>query len=197
MRYFPIQIDTKNKKLLVIGGGKIAERKLRSFLRSEVDITVMSEGLTLGIIELEKEGRIKVIREKAQETLQLDDVDFLIIATDDKELNTKLCTKAKSANILVLDASHGDDSSFHMSRIIHKNKAVVTVATEGDVPALSEILAENIASVVEQMDAEKIELISKIRKKLVLQENKNIKEITKSLYFKPVNEIEYFLNSLE
>lgn len=197
MRYFPIQIDTKNKKLLVIGGGKIAERKLRSFLRSEVDITVMSEGLTLGIIELEKEGRIKVIREKAQETLQLDDVDFLIIATDDKELNTKLCTKAKSANILVLDASHGDDSSFHMSRIIHKNKAVVTVATEGDVPALSEILAENIASVVEQMDAEKIELISKIRKKLVLKENKNIKEITKSLYFKPVNEIEYFLNSLE
>lgn len=197
MRYFPIQIDTKNKKLLVIGGGEIAERKLRSFLRSEVDITVMSEGLTLGIIELEKEGRIKVIREKAQETLQLDDVDFLIIATDDKELNTKLCTKAKSANILVLDASHGDDSSFHMSRIIHKNKAVVTVATEGDVPALSEILAENIASVVEQMDAEKIELISKIRKKLVLQENKNIKEITKSLYFKPVNEIEYFLNSLE
>lgn len=197
MRYFPIQIDTKNKKLLVIGGGKIAERKLKSFLGSEVDITVMSEGLTLGIIELEKEGRIKVIREKAQETLQLDDVDFLIIATDDKDLNTKLCTKAKSANILVLDASHGDDSSFHMSRIIHKNKAVITIATEGDVPALSEILAENIASVVEQMDAEKIELISKIRKKLVLQENKNIKEITKSLYFKPVNEIEYFLNSLE
>lgn len=197
MRYFPIQIDTKNKKLLVIGGGKIAERKLKSFLGSEVDITVMSEGLTLGIIELEKEGRIKIIREKAQETLQLDDVDFLIIATDDKDLNTKLCTKAKSANILVLDASHGDDSSFHMSRIIHKNKAVVTIATEGDVPALSEILAENIASVVEQMDAEKIELISKIRKKLVLQENKNIKEITKSLYFKPVNEIEYFLNSLE
>lgn len=197
MRYFPIQIDTKNKKLLVIGGGKIAERKLKSFLGSEVDITVMSEGLTLGIIELEKEGKIKVIREKAQETLQLDDVDFLIIATDDKDLNTKLCTKAKSANILVLDASHGDDSSFHMSRIIHKNKAVITIATEGDVPALSEILAENIASVVEQMDAEKIELISKIRKKLVLQENKNIKEITKSLYFKPVNEIEYFLNSLE
>ena len=46
---FPVFVDTADKKAVVIGGGKIAQRRIETLLKFDIDITVVSPDITEGI----------------------------------------------------------------------------------------------------------------------------------------------------
>ena len=59
--YTPIYVNTSNKSILVIGGGRVAERKVRALLQTEARITVISPLLTPALEQLHQESRIEWI----------------------------------------------------------------------------------------------------------------------------------------
>ena len=85
--FFPVCIDIENKKCLVIGGGKIAYKKIKTLSRYNSDITVIAEEI--------KEEKIREIgnidiREKRFSDENLREYMLVVAATDDKELNEEI-----------------------------------------------------------------------------------------------------------
>ena len=61
MALFPIFLKLEGRKILIVGGGKIAEDKIGSVLRTAADLTVVSPQITDGIREWARLGRLKYI----------------------------------------------------------------------------------------------------------------------------------------
>ena len=67
MRYYPIFLDVRGRRAVVVGGGKVAERKVRKLLRAGAVVRVISPELTPGLDRLAGANRIRVTRRQYQE----------------------------------------------------------------------------------------------------------------------------------
>lgn len=85
--FFPLFVNVKNKKILIIGAGKIAYRKAETLLKYGADILVITK-------EIREEGfkNLKNINIKIGEFSEnlLKNAFMVICATDNKELNEKI-----------------------------------------------------------------------------------------------------------
>lgn len=146
MRYLPVCVDTKNRKLLVLGGGKVAYRKVSSLIASQFEIQVQSADFDERLIALSKEHpeRIELHQSYIEpESLDLD-CDYLIIATDDRELNDQIESYAKEEKLQYLRADVKSDSTFIMNKVIEVNGMVISISTGGKNPALTKIIAADL-----------------------------------------------------
>ena len=57
-RYFPLFVDLEQKKIVVVGAGRIAERRIQTLLSFEAQITVIAPEASVKIRKLAKEGRL-------------------------------------------------------------------------------------------------------------------------------------------
>ena len=64
MVYYPINLDLNGKKVVVVGGGKVAERKITGLIEAMAVVTVISPKLTLELTEYAKEGKVYKQREE-------------------------------------------------------------------------------------------------------------------------------------
>ena len=74
--YYPIFLNVKAKKVIVIGGGLIALRKVKDLLKHSADVTVISPDICRGIADLLEQGKIQVLKRK----YQAGDLDGLYLA---------------------------------------------------------------------------------------------------------------------
>ena len=89
MAYFPMFVQLKKKKCLVIGGGKIALRKIEVLKDFEADVTVIAPEMILQIRQMNDICRIfRSFMDK-----DFDEADLVVAATDDKEINHKISHK--------------------------------------------------------------------------------------------------------
>jgi len=129
-QYFPILIDLEKKDILVVGGGKIAYRKIKTLL----DYRAAIEVITPEIIE----NKIKLLFEEGKISLRLrkfEDRDienrFLVIAaTDDKELNKKIYELGDSKNILVNNITTKEDLNTRFCAIHRGEDFQVAISTD-------------------------------------------------------------------
>ena len=90
-KFFPVSIDLNNKNILVIGAGKIALRKVKTLLDYNCNITVITKEVSEEeFLELEKENKIKILKNQEFEEKFLEDTFLVVSATDNKELNDKI-----------------------------------------------------------------------------------------------------------
>jgi len=92
--HFPLFISSRGKKVLVVGGGKIATRRILTLTNFEFEITVVAPNITNEIQQLADDGLVTHIqREFRNEDL---DGKFLVVAaTDKREINKYIGEKAK------------------------------------------------------------------------------------------------------
>ena len=89
MPYFPVFVDLKDKEVVVVGGGKVAERKIEKLLIFEPRIRVISPKITKGIRDLHNQGKIELTLRK----VRLADIKrafMVIVAVDDIKLQKRL-----------------------------------------------------------------------------------------------------------
>jgi len=132
-KYFPICIDLFNKDILIVGGGKIAYRKIKNLLNYGARIEVITP-------EIKEEKIFKLIEEKkinlTLRKFKDNDIEnrFLVIgATGDKELNKKIYILGDSKNILVNNITTKEDLNVRFCAIHRGNDFHVAISTdEGD-----------------------------------------------------------------
>ncbi len=134
MPYYPIFLDVKNKKCLVIGGGTVALRKVDMLLDCEAKVTVISPHLCDG---LEKLGeKVKVARHKYRS----DDIEgaFLIVAaTDDPATNERIARDAEERGILINVVDVPALSNFIVPSYLRRGDLTIAVSTGGKSPAMA------------------------------------------------------------
>jgi precorrin-2 dehydrogenase / sirohydrochlorin ferrochelatase len=132
---YPIFLKIENKPCLVVGGGKVATRKILDLVDERARVTVVALEATREISDLARKGAISLeIRGfRKGETKGY----FLVIAaTDDHELNRLISEEAGSA-ILFNSVDEPDLCNFFAGAVIKRGKLRVAVSTSGAFPPIT------------------------------------------------------------
>jgi len=136
MRYFPICLDLAAKPCLVIGGGRVAERKAGSLCRYGATVTVLSPECTATIEEWAAGGRLTLCR-RAYRPGDLDGYLLVVAATDDPAVQAAVHEEAAAKNILLNVADVPARCSFILPAVVQREDFQITVSTGGNSPALA------------------------------------------------------------
>jgi precorrin-2 dehydrogenase/sirohydrochlorin ferrochelatase len=155
MPYFPAFLNIENKEVVVIGGGKVAERKIEKLLLFKPRIKVIAPKTTPLIESLGKEGKLSIVRRR----FMLKDIKkafLVIVAVDNINLQKRVYMYCKKRNILCNAVDSPDFCTFIFPALVVRGDVVIGISTSGKVPALSRSLREYIQKVLPE-DLEKIE----------------------------------------
>jgi len=147
MEYLPIFIDLKQQPCLVVGGGRIALRKLQNLLHAGALVRLISPALVPDLAARVQDPRISW-HERRFEDRDLDGVRLAIAATNDPDVNRRIAEQAKVAGIPVNVADQAKDCTFIMPSIIDRSPVVVAVSTGSASPVLARMIRARLESLV-------------------------------------------------
>jgi len=162
MRYCPLYLDLRGRRCVVIGGGPIAERKVRLLLEAGADVTVISPQLTSGLEELAQQGRITHIA-RAYRPGDLADAFLVISATDDQAVNHRVWREATERAVLVNVADDPSRCDFILPATVRRGDLTIAISTGGKAPALAVRLRQWLERSLGQEYARFLELASPLR----------------------------------
>ncbi|MEE8529954.1 MAG: bifunctional precorrin-2 dehydrogenase/sirohydrochlorin ferrochelatase, partial [Nitrosomonadaceae bacterium] len=147
MDFLPILISIKNRNCLVIGGGKVAARKVALLLRAGARITVIAPELDIELHEQLCQGII-VHRAESFTPAHLDDATLVFAATNDRLVNQQISEAAGKLRIPINVADNPDLCSFIMPSIIDRSPILVAVSSSGKSPVLARILRAHLETMI-------------------------------------------------
>ena len=167
-----IDLNLQDKKIIIIGGGNEAQKRINSTLKQGCDITVISDTVNSQINKLIKDKKIKLIKQKITDTKFISKLkpDMIITTTNDKKINQKIINDAKRKKIIAYSSDNPEDSDFSNPSIIDfENIVQIAIFTGGKSPIMSKkikdrsekifkkiITNEDIAQIKIQKTARKI-----------------------------------------
>ena len=135
-----IDLNLQDKKIIIIGGGKEAQKRINSTLKQGCDITVISDTVNSQINKLIKAEKIKLIKQKITDTKFISKLkpDMIITTTNDKKINQKIINDAKKEKIIAYSSDNPEDSDFSNPSIIDfENIVQIAIFTGGKSPIMS------------------------------------------------------------
>ncbi len=141
--YYPAFIDLENKKTVVVGGGKVAERKILGLLDTGAKVTVVSPGITKRIEREKQKGRLRhICRGYGKNDLKK---AFLVIAaTDDRDVNERV---SRDAPCLVNVVDVPKLCNFIVPSTMQRGPLKIAVSTGGVSPALARSLRKELEKI--------------------------------------------------
>jgi precorrin-2 dehydrogenase/sirohydrochlorin ferrochelatase len=100
MGYYPIFVEMRGRKVLLVGGGHVALEKIGKLVESEADVTVVAPELTPEVRAFIDAGSAR-LEERAFRAGDTEGFDLVMIATDDGTINRQVADEARSRGIWV------------------------------------------------------------------------------------------------
>ena len=135
-----VDLNLHAKTVIVIGGGNEAQKRINSLLNQCCKIIVISDSVNLQINNLVKTKKIKLIKQRIQDTKFISKLkpNMIITTTDDKILNQKIINSAKKNKIIAYSSDNSEDSDFSNPSIINfENVIQIAIFTGNRSPAMS------------------------------------------------------------
>jgi len=170
MRYYPVSLDIKNRKCLVVGGGGVGTRKVMTLLDCGAKVTVVSPDVRENLLELSDSGLIILEKRPYRET-DLAGMFLVIGTTDDEELNRQISIDAEKLNVLCNIADRPKVCNFILPSIVNRGDLTISISTSGKSPALAKRLRIELEEQFGNEYAELLRLMGAIRKKLLSQKH--------------------------
>jgi precorrin-2 dehydrogenase/sirohydrochlorin ferrochelatase len=177
MPYYPVLLDLKGQKILVVGGGKVAERKIKNLLVYGCRIHITSTHFTGELQRLIAENKIENIPCESLAT-HMDDAFMVIAATDNPKANTEVSLQAKKRGILVNAVDQPRDCNFIMPSITRQGDLQIAISTAGKSPALAKKIRKDMDKMFGPEYGSLVELLGLIRAKLLSAEHVSSKNKT-------------------
>lgn len=143
MNYYPIFLDLSGKKALVIGGGRVAQRKVETLLDYGASVRIVSKELTPRLRSLADEKRIQYSGPELNED-QFEGIMLVVSATDDVNLNHEVSRRAQGKGLLVNVVDQPEECNFILPSILRRGDLQVAVSTSGKSPALAKKIREEL-----------------------------------------------------
>lgn len=145
MAYFPFFVEIEGKKCLIAGGGTVAFRKALALMNYGPDLVVVAPKVISGLEQLTKKSGGKLTWKCREfEESDLEDVDFVIAATSDEEVNRQISTGCRKRGIPVNVADMQEECSFIFPALIQEGDITVGISTGGNSPVLARYLKKKI-----------------------------------------------------
>ena len=164
MAYFPMFVQLKKKKCLVIGGGKIALRKIEVLKDFEADITdVYSTMYTEMITQIRQIDQICRIFRTFMEK-DFNEADFVIAATDDQKINHEISQICRRKKIPVNAVDQKEDCSFIFPSYVKEGEVVAAFSSGGQSPLITQYLKEKIKPDLNKELGQLAQILGSLRK---------------------------------
>ncbi|MFQ5675923.1 MAG: bifunctional precorrin-2 dehydrogenase/sirohydrochlorin ferrochelatase [bacterium] len=166
IRYFPVFLDLRNRKVLLVGNGPETEKKLLQVLESGARIYVVCPQPLPVIVDLAEQGKI-AFRQGEFKKADLNGVWLVIGTSQDQELNERIAEAAKKRRIFhnIVDVTHLCD--FIVPAIVSRGDIKIAISTSGKSPALAQRLKSEIAALVGPEYGELANLLGESRRKIL------------------------------
>ncbi|MGN0696659.1 MAG: bifunctional precorrin-2 dehydrogenase/sirohydrochlorin ferrochelatase [Oscillospiraceae bacterium] len=149
MGYFPFFADINNMRTAVIGGGKVAFRKVRILAEYGADITVTAPEVCDEIYELSERCGGITINVKPFSEMDIEGVSAVISATSDNEVNRHIYELCVKKNIPVNTVDDPEKCTFIFPALISKDNISVGISSSGTAPAFSAYLRRRIEELID------------------------------------------------
>jgi len=141
---YPANLVLEGRRVLVVGAGAVAARKVDGLLACGADVVVVAPAVGPAIRALAESGRVW-LQERAYRTDDLDGVWLAVTATDDVQVNQAVFSDGEARRIWVNAADDPASCSFTLPSVVRQGPIMVTVATGGHSPALATWLSRHVA----------------------------------------------------
>ena len=195
MAYFPMFVDLSEKPCLIVGGGKVACRKVKVMLDFGAKVRVVAKEISQELRDLERtladsEGpKPMEIKRKSFEEKDCDGMGLVIAATDDKALNHEIARYCKMQGIMVNAVDQKEDCSFIFPSYVKEGNLIAAFSSGGNSPVLTQYLKEKEAEILTPFLGDLNEAMGRLRQKVISEydeENKR-KEVLKEILYKAID----------
>src|SRR5215470_44644 len=137
MSLYPIFLKLEGRKVLIVGGGNIAEQKIEGVLRSATDVTVVAPKLTDRIRSWVQQGLLKHVADDYRAGMAQG--CFLVIAcTDSEAVNRAIYVEASHAGAIANAVDDPDYCHFYAPAVVSRGDFQIAISTGGASPALAQ-----------------------------------------------------------
>ena len=158
--HFPMFIESAGKKVLIIGGGAVAERRVLTLKEFGFEITVISEDLTETLRSLSEEGVFRYQKGKCAAGAEIEKIsggpaDLLLACTDDREVNRWIGAYGRKKNIPVNVCDAREESTFWFPAIALNEELTMGLVGDGTSHGTVRKAAAALREVIEERSYEK------------------------------------------
>lgn len=169
MKKYNIALDLTERNVLVVGGGKIAERKIQELLNTGANITVISPTITPALQDLYTQNKLSYLARQYQAQDALD--YFLVFATtNNSEVNQLVSEDAKLFGGLVNICDAPLQNDFNVPGVVRCGEEITfSVSTNGLSPALTKLIAQDLSEQYGENFAAFVKFLAQLRQKIKVQ----------------------------
>jgi siroheme synthase-like protein len=160
--FFPIYLNLTGKRVVVIGGGDVAERKVSSLMSTGAVVTVVSPDLTPELSTRVQSGVIEW-KKRSYQHGDCSDAAMVFSATNDPETSRAVWDETTNAGILLNTADQPGLCDFIMPAVIRRGDLAIAISTGGGSPALAATLREKLSEIIGPEYEVLLELLSSVR----------------------------------
>jgi len=140
---YPILTDLKERKVVAVGGGNVAQRKVQSLLECQAQVTVISPEVTKPLQELARAGDIRLLQRPYQGG-DLEGAWLVIAATGDEKVNRQVFREANEKHIFCNVVDVPELCSFQVPAVVNRGDLQIAVSTGGASPALAKQIRKEL-----------------------------------------------------
>jgi len=182
---YPIFLKAKSLNVLIIGGGYVAEEKLRFLLKSSPDacVTLVSPMFREGTVSLAKKAKADLIKSKYKKKF-LKGKHIVVATTNRPKVNMKVYKHCRAKSILVNVADNPPLCDFYMGGIVTKGNVKLAISTNGKSPTTAKRLRQFFEDVIPENVDDLVKNLNEYRKTIKGDFEKKVEtlnEFTKGL----------------
>ncbi len=166
MRYYPVFLDLQDIPCLVIGGGQVGERKVKTLQSCGAEVYLISRELTPYLDEEVRQERI-ILLAPVYETRYLKDKFLIIGATDDLELNKRIGREARGRGMLCNIVDDPPECNFILPSLVCRGDLTIAVSTSGASPALAKKIRRTLEGEFPESYGGYLDLLGHIRSQVL------------------------------
>jgi precorrin-2 dehydrogenase / sirohydrochlorin ferrochelatase len=165
MSYYPIFLELRGRRCIVIGGGAVAERKVAGLLAAGAEITVVSPEISEGLRLLFTQRSIKYLA-RGYENGDLAGYALAFVATDDGTITSAVFSEALKRGVWINCADVPSYCDFILPAVIRRGELAVAISSGGASPAATRAIREELESYLTEELAQLVQTASEVRSNL-------------------------------
>jgi precorrin-2 dehydrogenase / sirohydrochlorin ferrochelatase len=189
---YPIMLDMTNKLCVVIGGGKIAYRKVIPLLEAGANIHIVSPEICDEINKLWTDQKVKVFLKKVEKA-DYEQAFMIIAATNSKEINEQIYENTAENQLVNIISDH-ELGNFHIPASAVRGRLVISVSTGGASPILAKKIRNELLDQFDESYEDYLDFLWEARKKI---KNSSLSRTEKSNLLSELAEEKYKDSKIE
>lgn len=168
MSKYPVYLELKNRRVVVIGAGAVAARKVQSLLATGANIRVVTKTIDPVFEQFSKEALVQIV-ENPYSSQFIKDAFLVIAATNDNELNKQIYNDCQQLKVLCNVVDVPGLCDFYVPAVIRRNDLQLAISTSGKCPAFTAHLRQKLQEIITEEHGQFLDLLDQARKTIKQQ----------------------------